>query len=198
MLMRRVVGIIITIIFLYGCISQSVYGYKGAQYASSEAALQAQRDDINQMIAEIKPTNNPLSGKALVVLPSRRLIESKAIKLLTGSLSRHWIEHLLTAVELENDARAEALKRRKIFEEIAVTKSDQPETVTSPNYNFIIYLKLMSPDQMQWYLKTSSTNKSFPIYSDQSLPGMQQIFFWLDYIEKTAAEQLQRQKNEGK
>jgi hypothetical protein len=187
--MRRILALVIAIISLCGC--QSIYKYKSAQYTSSEAALQAQRDDINEMIAEIKPTNNPLGGKALVVLPSRKLIESKVVKIFTSSPRREWVEYFVMTIELDNDAKAEVLKRRKIFEEVAVTKSDQPETVMSSDYKIIVYLKLIAYDQMQWYLRTSFADRSFPIYSDNSFPaGMQRTFSWLDYLEKTAAEQL--------
>ncbi len=187
--MRRILALVIAIISLCGC--QSIYKYKSAQYTSSEAALQAQRDDINEMISEIKPTNNPLGGKALVVLPSRKLIESKVVKIFTSSPRREWVDYFVMTIELDNDAKAEVLKRRKIFEEVAVTKSDQPETVTTPDYKIIVYLKLMAYDQMQWYLRTSFAEKSFPIYADNSLPvGMQRTFSWLDYLEKTAAEQF--------
>ena len=213
MLMRKIITAIIAITFFWGC-SRAMYLYKDDTYGSSEAALQAQRDDINQMIAEIKPTNNPLGAKALVVLPSKKLIERKALKITDSGLlvvdfpppgsgaygsARHDImEHSITATEFNFDAKTEMLKRRKIFDEISVTKSDQPETVTSSDYNIVIYLKLMAPDQMQWYIRTSLTDKPFPIYSDQSLRGVQQNLSWLDYLEKTAAELLRRQKSEGK
>lgn len=156
--------------------------------------MKAQQDDISRVIAEISPTDNPLGGRALVVLQSRRSIEEKEITT-TGHTKRDDIEYVISTIEAGRDTMAEILKRRKIFEEVSVTKSDHPETVTSSEYDVIIYLSVSGPNQKQWFLRASSDDESIPIYMDKSLPvGTQRSLSWLDYIEKIAGENLGSQK----
>lgn len=187
MLKAKIVVICGIVVILCGC-AHTIYTYGRAKYASSEAALKAQQDDISRMIAEISPTDNSLGGRALVVLPSQRLIEEKGIKT-TGHVKRDDIEYVISTIKVGQDAMAEMLKRRKIFEEVSITRSDQPETVTSSGYDIVIYLLVSGPNQKQWFLRTSSNDESIAIYMDQSLPvGAQRALSWLDYIEKIAGE----------
>lgn len=182
---------VVLVLVMCGCTS-GLYRYGEQKYYSSASALNAQRDDVANMIANIHPTNNPIGGRALIALPTQKLIEEKGIRI-TGFATREQIDFIVSGVEISVGSMAEALKRRKIFEEVSVSKSDHPETMTSSQHDAIIYWLLASPRQTQWFLKTPSNNKAVPIYMDQSLPlGAPRTLSWLDYIEKTAAAQLGR------
>lgn len=170
----------------YGC-NPSIFYYKKAKYASMNAAFEAQRNDMNKMLSEINPTRNPLGGKALVVLPSRKLIEKEMIFYMSDKKGQ-WIEYPVTSAENTFDSMADALRRRQIFREISIVKRDKPESATLDGYDTLIYLLATGPDQLQWYLKTSSSDEPVPIYYDHSFPinSSRRVLSWLDYIEKTA------------
>jgi hypothetical protein len=188
MLSKKAVNIFLIFTIFYGC-GPSTFFYKKGKYASTDAAFRAQRNDIKKMLSEIGPTQNPLGGKALVVLPSRKLIEKEMIYFMPNPKSQ-WIEYPVSTAENTIDAMAGTLPKRKIFEEVSIIKNDKPESVTLYNeYSIIIYLLVTGPDQFQWYLKTFSSDEPVPIYFNQSfaINSSQRALSWLDYIEKTAA-----------
>lgn len=100
-----------------------------------------------------------------------------------------WIEYPVSIAENIFDSMADALRRRKIFQEVSLIKSDKPESAKSNGYDDLIYLLVTGPDQLQWYLKTSSSDEPVPIYFNHSFPinSSQRVLSWLDYIEKTLA-----------
>jgi len=176
-------------ILIIGC-STVKYRFGDALYDTPEAALQAQRERNHRDVSLINPTENPIGGRALCVLPSRDLIEKKGIRT-WGAPKQELINYLVSSAELVLDSHAEALQRRKIFYEVRIVKSGEPESFTMTGYELTIYYVIKAPDQTQWFLKVSPNKNPLPIYFDTSLPlGVPRVTSWLKYIEKSSKEQL--------
>jgi len=179
-------------IILAACITTKYY-YANIPYDTPEAALKVAQETCNRNVSVINPTENPLGGRALCVLPSRKLIEksgksgTKIYRTPKPEAFNHWV----SLNEIDQDGMAEALRKRQIFNDVKIVKSDDPEMFTIPDYEIIIYSVIKEPDQMQWFLKISPNKGPFPIYIDESLPsGPPRIFSWLKNIEKLARAQL--------
>ncbi|TSA11566.1 MAG: hypothetical protein D4R73_03685 [Deltaproteobacteria bacterium] len=171
------------------------YRYGDKTFTSSEAALEAQKVDQDKVLAEIRASGGPpLKTRALVVLPSRSLLLDKGIKY-TGDASTIPLESrdlLVRSMEEANNTMVEALRRRRIFAEVAQRESNLPDGVSDSNFDVVIYMALKGPNQSQWFLKTSSSGKPVLIAFDQSQSvGINQTNAWLDGVEKTAKDQLQ-------
>lgn len=186
----RMIAICAIFLLLCGCASY-VYGYRGVNYSSSEQALKAQRDYRDRIISEISPTDRQLPYRALIVFPSRKLIEEKGLRV-KGSPNPDQFQYVVSALEMSFDFEAEAIKRRSIFEQVSTTKSDNPEKSISPEHDVIIYLLFEKAAEQQWFLKIPSKNEAIPIYVDTSLEGSPRVLSWLNYIEKKAAQPLGR------
>ncbi len=168
------------------------YRFGDTLYKSPEAALKAQRERNHDVAALIRHTPNPLGGRALCIIPSKNVIERKAIRK-SLAVKPEAINYLVSSVELEFDGLAEALQRRKIFDELKIVKSEDPESIMLTGYEFIIYCVIKGPDQPQWFLKILTVNYPLPIYYDMSLPyGAPRMLSWLNNIEKLARENLKR------
>ena len=179
------------VVLVIGC-STVKYHYNNILYNTPEAALQAQRERMNGDLSLITPTENPLGGRVLCVIPSRDLIEKNGIRKF-GTPKPEAINYAVSSTELGLDSQSEALRGRKIFDEVRVVKSGDPESVTMIGYELTIYYVMKSPDQVQWFLKVLPNKIPFPIYIDTSLPqGMPRLMDWLKNIEKLSREQLKK------
>ena len=178
-----------------GC-AQMTYRYGDRTFASTEAALEAQRIDTDKVLAEIRPaTGPPLKARALVVLPSRSLLLDKGVKV-TGDKSTIPLEsydYLVRNMEGDHKTTVEALRRRRLFTEVVLLESNAPEGVSDPDFDLIIYKVLKGPGQIQWFLKTAPDGKPALIDYDQSQSvGISRTNAWLEGVEKTARVQLQK------
>jgi len=177
------------VILIISC-STVKYHFNNIPYDTPEAALQAQREWHDRNLPLINPTENPLRGRALCVVPSRDLIEKNGIRKF-GTPKPEAINYAVSSVELRLDSEAQALQNRKIFDEVRVVKSGHPESVTMTGYELTIYYVMKSPEQVQWFLKILPNKPPLPIYYDTSLPqGVPRLMDWLKNIEKLSREQL--------
>ena len=199
--MHRKIGIIFIILCittLSGCLTYPIvtpttYTYGSKTYYSSQQALDVEQADADRVIRQVFPTKNPVSGRALIVLPSRSLIERNGVKT-TGNpamVKREMIDFIVSNLDISYRTMADALRARNIFDEVVIRTDDKPETYVVPGYDVIIYLAILSQDQAQWYLKLPQQNKEVPIYIDLSrLIGIERVISWLDNIEKNTHENL--------
>jgi hypothetical protein len=187
--MMRKLFLIFSIIILASCATQK-YRFGDIIYDTPEAALKVAQEQCDRNVSVITPTENPLGARALCVLPSRNLIEKKGIRI-TGTPKPEGINYVVSISEIDQDGMAQALRKRQIFSDVKIVKSNDPETFTMPEYEIIIYRVIKSPDQIQWFLKTSPNKEALPIHMDMSLPvGAPRILSWLKHVENLAREQL--------
>ncbi len=178
------------------------YIFRGHEY-SRELFLEAVRKWTTQEVSTIQPTQTPVGGRALYVAPSREAIQNQEIRVHGGRsvatiaysvlVTPVAIDTLVTATEITFQAYLGALQRRQIFQNIAVVESKVPESVRMPEYEVSIYPLISGPNQLQWFLATSSDRRPHPLYYDTSLPeGGPRLLSWLESIERLAREHLRR------
>jgi hypothetical protein len=171
-----------------GCSLPMQYSFRNKLYKSPETAINAQNEFYRDNVLAIKPTENPLGGRVLCVLPARDLIEKKPIDKLVPYKPEE-INYLISSFELELMAYADALEGRKIFDNVEIVKSSDPESVIISDYNLSIFCVVLGHYQAQWFLKSSSKNTRYQIFSDTSLPyGSPRFLSWLNNIEKVSKQ----------
>ena len=192
-----VLGALSLILLLAGCTGPR-YRFGEVWYDSREAALQAAQQKFTQDASAIAPTQAPIGGRAVYVIPSRELIQSRGIRVRSfGRIpTPEQIDYVVAVSELSMQSYAEALQRRRLFDHIKVLNSGTPESVRMPEYDATIYLLLKGPDHVQWFLRTASSQIPIPIYFDTSLPeGASRLMSWLESIERLSRECVFRPKS---
>jgi hypothetical protein len=186
-LMLRRLGICFVIVAIFsGCYH---YRYGETWYSSAEDALKAAREETDRNLSLITSTTNPTNGRALVIIPSNNLIEKKGVRR-TDNVAQTAVDYLVSIAEIGFIFRAEAVRKRQIFNAVEIERSENPEAAAIGEYDAIIFFTLKAVDQGQWFLKMKSKDP-MPIYADTSLPrGVPRTTSWLNNIEKLVREQL--------
>jgi hypothetical protein len=169
--------------------STHMYKYKDAVFDSPERAIAVQQADHGVILNKITPTENHIGGSALIILPSENLIEKNGlIKLTSGNVHAEGIRYLVVSTKNEHDLMAESIKKRRIFDTVAVINSDDPEKQTFSE-DIGIYLTYPRQGKAEWFLKRKKDQpiQPVPIYVNNSL-GISEIriIAWLDNIEKVS------------
>ena len=184
----------INAIFIFFCVAIvsgcTTYNYNGRNYVSAQKTLDVQQVDLDNTLRQIVPLSNPIADKALVVLPSRSLIEKNGV-VTTGYMARDGIELVISSLENNYKTMADSVRARNIFNEVVIRSDDKPETYVLPGYYAIIYFALFSKNEAQWFIKFPQQNKEVPVYVDFSRQiGIDRTKAWLDIIEKNVRENL--------
>jgi len=182
---------------LAGCGGLSYYN--GKAYHNPEEALKAYRADLNDRLASIAPTGNRIGGKALVALPNTAILVEA---FLSGAKENPPLfapedyEDDLPLTAARADAHygfmADALKKRGVFDDVTVIRSDAPEKADIAGYDYLIYLSVPGPYKDQWYIRFGK-NAPMPIYLDYSIErsperDVRRTNAWLMSIEQLVAE----------
>ena len=179
------------LILLFCCSCSSWYGYAGKRYDTKEEALQAQRNNISNILSKIEQRPECKFKNALLVLPSREAIKERG---LSGNVdtSSDVIEYLVSTVEANSNCMAEVLKKSNLFESVDVQYDLYPGVVAyekRKSYEAIIYLKLPGNGDCRVMLVTPKSNKENLVFLENKTPHELSGFqFWLKNIEKTVQE----------
>lgn len=140
-----------------------------------------------------------LPYRAIIVLPTQSAIEAKWIRS-TGSPPEktRYLKVFNYAVQLDTadlDNIAEAIKKRRLFQEVSITKSSNPDKYRTPDDVLTIYptigKKKFRDDQ--WFVRIPSKDDAIPIYYDVTLPpGRARLVSLLDYLERKVVQELGR------
>lgn len=215
------VGVICMCLILSGCDnppdmripSEGIWmgGEKGGAIFLQTYDLKQSLGNYDEPIKTISPLSKPLKARALVVVPSRSLLEAKLkgpdkpswkrLKRITEfySVSTFWSrrgipllipnafldnktnEFILTGMEKEWEAMGEAVKKRGIFDKVEIQRSDTPNRVPLDDHDSIFYV---SSNLRQWFMVTKNQTAPEPVYIDWSkTKPSERAMSWLTYIE---------------
>lgn len=187
----------LAVLTLAGCGLKS--NYNGTVYGRPEEALKAYGNDLNDRLAKVKPTNNRIGGKALVSLPGATKLKEigfagvkESYPDLSPDVLEKNFEYTAARADAHNGFMADALKKRGIFDDVTVIRSDAPEKADISGYDYLIYLSVPGPYQDQWYIRFGK-NAPMPIYLDYSIErsperDIKRLTSWLMSIEQLVTE----------
>jgi hypothetical protein len=182
------------------------YVFMGVTYTDPQKWLAVQRTYYDGHIEKIPALPKPLAKRALVILPGHGLImEITQEQVYSNTLKRYGLDretlkkmnprNLQVRVKEEGwqssdifwDCVANSVKKRALFEEVQVQRSDKPENLPGGDYDAILYI---SSNLQQWLMKMKSRTESVPVFLDKSKTDpVEQRLSWLGYIEKTLAKE---------
>jgi hypothetical protein len=178
------------VVILISCASPTLsYRYANVAYDTPEGALAAQRADIDAILSKIPSTDRPVGGSAVIILPSipyavKNLVEWRGPEP-SPDLKAQAMNHQATMTLNGIRARGEELEKRRLFDRVTITSSDDPERVTLPaDVSLYVFKK---DGRAQWFLKkqtgTAPVLTAVPEVS-AALPPVQREMIWLEHIEK--------------
>jgi hypothetical protein len=170
-------------------IYRNTYNYGNLAYDQPESALAAQQTEIDIIVSQIPPTDHPVGGSAIIIVPSVS-IAMKTLVGWRGSEPRQEQKDKFmrfTATSLVNGfrGRGEEIQKRRIFDRVTITESDSPENATfSEDTAILLIVKNGNP---VWLVKNGE--KESPVQTEieevsMAVPPVQRNILWLDRVEK--------------
>jgi len=182
-------------LLLISC-SEINYRYNNINFETPEAALAVQKDEIDSILAKINPTENPVGGTAIVILPSKEYIKKSFVG---WNGPNPWPKPSQETIEKAYDYNAtllinglqcvgRAIDKRHIFDNVVITQNDDPEKAVFSK-DFAIILFKNKEGRAQWFVKRKKdiAGNFIPIEESSTiLPPVQQMILRLDKIEYAA------------
>jgi hypothetical protein len=181
-------SIVISIIVLASCAEKIIYTHNNVSYESPERALAAQKASCGLLLSKVNPTTNPVGGVTVMILPSKTYIRNNLLVYKgpeTSEESREKMREFTAASAIAGwHCEGEAIEKRRIFDKVIFTSSDNPESA-SFSEDFAI-LKFKKDNQVQYFIrKKNNAAEIIPVEEiSTAMPPVQRLNLWLDNIEK--------------
>jgi hypothetical protein len=160
---------------LAGCAS---YTYNNEKFRSAEDAYASQKvrlDSIKGSIAIVSPTIN---GSLLVIAPSKTTFAAVGITR-KGSPGDQLVEYVARISATDAEYMAQYFSASKAFSSVDGRVSDYPlkdARKESDKYTAVLYLHMLSPSQIGWYLLTPTDDEPIQVNFDATAaPGPDKI-----------------------
>ncbi len=181
-LTARGVGCVLIGLLLSGC---STYSYNGETYHSPDDAVAAQRQFEEKTLANIAILARTNPGTAIVIIPSKSTIEATGVTR-KGSPEKKYVDFV--ANELNSDYEyfpkyLQASKAFSVVEARVVDHTTQEARRVAAGYAATVYLQMLSPDQVGWYLLTPNSSAPIEVHFDGTAqPGAPKVDSWVRSI----------------
>ena len=174
---------------LVSCAGKITYVYNNIRYDAPEPALAALKADLEAIHNKITPTDHPMGGSARIILPSITYVENNFVvwkgREVAQEMKSKAVNFTATLLYNAYRARGDLVEKRRIFDRVVITNSDDPENAF---FSEDIALLLFKKDgKAQWFLKKKRENSSTMMAIEEittALPPVQRAILWLDNVEK--------------
>jgi len=166
--------------------ASSAYNWGNKVYFSPNEALAAQKQDFDSVLAQITPSQNPVSGSAVVITPSDELLLKRwAAPGANLKPTRAQTDYMLQCSGMWDRLYVEALRNRHLFDRTEWRQSADPD---QERFDEDFAVVLAARDS-KWVLrkKMQIGQSGTPIETGPvSLSLFQQTMIWLTRISEAA------------
>lgn len=177
-----ILGVVLAV-SLSGCSTN--YSFNNQNYSKASDALAAHTkflDEIKQNIT-IKPSTLP--GSVMIITPSKETCEAVGITR-TGTPKKEMTAYLGEFLESDYAYFSKFLSASKAISTVESKITDFPikdAHALSGKYSAVIYLHILSPTQVGWYMLKPGSNQPIQINMDaKAAPGAPKIDSWIDSV----------------
>lgn len=175
---------IMSLFIVSSCATVYRTGYDNVAYDTPEKALSARLIKQKEILEQITPTDTPINGSVVFILPSETLILQKYIAThVKGEPSQDQIKqrsYLVSIIKNELSFFANGLTKRKLFSDVKIIESEKLEDADFSE-DYAVYAI-----HGQWFLKKKE-GTPIPIQVNHKLPTpKEQLMDWFGNIEKAA------------
>ncbi len=188
--------VFVCLFLLTACAGKMSYRYGNTSYETPEPAFAAQKQGIDAVLSKINPTKNPVGGSANVVLPSMAYYEKNFPVVWNGpepsQEAKEKTNNYIATLDINGwRGVGYAIEKRRIFDNVIITQSDDPErAIFSEDFGIMLFKN--KEGQTQWFVKRKKDNPENLISIEEAstaLPPVQRMILRLDKIENTARGQ---------
>jgi opacity protein-like surface antigen len=124
------------------------YGVGNKRFASPEEAIDYQRTAGVAVVVEIRPTDTPVHGRLLVVLPTRETIQRRHVRGRAATSAD--LEFVTTTVANDQRSIVQAISKRGIFDDVRQAEDAAPERAVIADCDYLLF-----PEPDGWFLRTA-------------------------------------------
>lgn len=171
----------VSLTMLGGCASIR-YTFNNENYNSGADALAAQTIYIDKLLADVKVRDKSINAKVLVISPNQVTIEALGIKR-TGTPKQEIIDYIKESSEKDFQSFGRALKKSMAFTQVELKVSEHPlkdARQEAGRYAAVVYLHLVSPTQMGWYMIKGEDGQPTNFSADPITKGAERSESWID------------------
>ncbi len=154
----------------------TTYTYRGTKYGSREQATAAIQADLANSLANVKPVENRLGGRAIVAIPDRTVMQANGVRTPGGTApSSDAVGYLVDSLETTYLAYVDGLKRGQVFDDVMMIRDADPNGVLIGDHDFKIWLTGESFEQWQWYVARHGSAEREPASIDRGLAPIERL-----------------------
>lgn len=167
-ILMSLVFFLLFLVLLAGCGAHYTYG--GVSFSSSSEALTRQNEIHSNALNKITPTNNPVHGTALILLPSDVEIHKNYITVSGDGynwsiLGKEQIDYVITSTNNYFQYMADAIKKRGLFDSVSIERHNgNPASHPVGNYDYLVFI-----DVDGWFVRDRNNPRSLLVLVDKSI-----------------------------
>jgi hypothetical protein len=177
------------VLVCFGCTNTFIFNNQ--PFSSADAALNAHRQHLKNVEAELKPVETPYGGSAALITPSKRACKALGVTRM-GRPDNEIIEYLALYLEQEFSFYFRYLLKSNIFSSVDHFIVDFPRLHINEVYgcySVIIFLDMKSPSQQAWYMIVPAEETPSQIQMDVMLEGgAPRVQSWIYAIRRALEE----------
>ena len=143
------------------------YYYHGESYGSQEDALAAQQKLHEDALSKITPLPAPVADYLLVGIPSREVLDERAVLGDGRPSARVWVVTILL-LDFLNTGRA--IEKRGIFKKVKLQKT-RGNHLDAPSGGMALYLFIPDKTASGWYFKRANS-APVPVFFEHGNPDL--------------------------
>ena len=169
-------------LLLAGC---ATYSYNNEKFSTASEALSAQGKYLGSVANGISAEPTSISGTVVVITPSKDTCAALGV-VRRNSPPLEFVDYVAATLANYFAAFATFLERSRAFTGVEGRVVDQPlleARQVSANYVATIYLQMLSPTQVGWYLLTPDAKEPRQINFDATAAeGLPKVTSWVRSI----------------
>jgi hypothetical protein len=173
-------SIALSTLLLTGCAS---FTYGGQKYSSSQAALEAARQDVRRAVSTVPRRESVAAGSILIYTPSTTW--SRQGVAVTGAAGAEAVNYVALVLYYGYHGMAESVDRRNLFSSVDIREFDQRDPLANPKYDYLLWLRLDGPNSAQWMISSGKdTSAPTAVYTSPISDSTDRISHFVESIEK--------------
>jgi hypothetical protein len=181
--------LLISFLFLItGC--ATTYTYDNQQFSSAEKALAAQQTLFTSIEENINVFDKEKFQKILLLTPSKETCEALGITK-TGAPKKEILDYISSVLTRDYAKFGDYLRKSKLSNVTNSKIVDYPKTESRQyvnQYDAVIYLHMLSPSQISWYLVTKDMEPTIISMDPMAKDVNEKIASWLNAINTSTTE----------
>jgi hypothetical protein len=173
---------LLVVLSLSGCTS---YNFNNQNYSKASDALAAHSKFLDEIKQKISIKEATLPANVMIITPSKETCEAVGITR-TGTPKKELTAYLGEFLESDYAYFPKYLVASKAFSNVESKIADYPIKEAHAligKYSAVIYLHILSPSQIGWYMLKPGSNQPIQINMDaKAAPGAPKIDSWIDSV----------------